>query len=190
MSITRDRVVWMVANGFNPTDVKTWRLMWQRLKYHASTRNIGCHLTFEDYLTLAKNAGIYDPEMIGRTKGSYQLGRYGDKGDYTPDNCRFITKELNRLEMTLNGGDDAMAKSLRGRSKQTHSGVKSQSEKVSKWFKVISPDGEEFVGKNLTDFCKQYGLNRGNMSSVCRGEMTSYKGWFGEYIENQEENNQ
>lgn len=188
MRVTRERRKWLEENGFNPDEVDIWRQMWQRLKYHSTTRNIKCLLGFEDYLTLAKNAGLYDPEMIGRNKGHYQLGRYGDKGDYSKENCRFIPKELNRKEMTENGGDMAMAESLRGRTKHTHEGVKNQSEKVSKSFRLISPQGEIFVGTNLTEFCKIHSLNRGNMSSVCRGEMKSYKGWTGEYLETYKEN--
>ena len=183
MRVTKERQSWLEENGFNSAHVKTWRLKWQRLKYHASTSDLECLLSFEDYLTLAKNAGLYDPDMIGRNKGDYQLGRYGDTGNYSKDNCRFILKEVNRREMTENGGDEAMAASLRGRTKQTHTGVKMQSEKVSKSFRLVSPSGDLFFGTNLTDFCKTHFLNRGNMSSVCRGEMKSYKGWTGEYVQ-------
>ena len=183
IKVTKERQQWMSENGFNPDEVTTWRLMWQRLKYHASTRDLECTLSFEEYLTLAKNAGLYDPKLIGRNKGNYQLGRYGDKGNYTVNNCRFILKEINRKEMTENGGDKAMAESLRGRTKETHSGNKTQSEKLSKNFRLISPNGVVFLGTNLKEFCKAHNLNRGNMSSVCRGEMKSYKGWTGEYLE-------
>lgn len=183
IKVTKQRQEWMSENGFNPDEVTTWRLMWQRLKYHASTRDLECNLSFEEYLTLAKNAGLYDPALIGRSKGDYQLGRYGDKGNYTINNCRFILKEINRKEMTENGGDKAMAESLRGRTKETHKGNKTQSEKLSKNFRLISPDGVVFLGTNLREFCKVHNLNRGNMSSVCRGEMKSYKGWTGEYLE-------
>lgn len=183
IKVTKERQQWMSENGFNPDEVTTWRLMWQRLKYHTSTRDLECTLSFEEYLTLAKNADLYDPELIGRNKGDYQLGRYGDKGNYTVNNCRFILKEINRKEMTENGGDKAMAERLRGRTKETHRGNKTQSEKLSKNFRVISPDGIVFLGTNLKEFCKTHNLNRGNMSSVCRGEMKSYKGWIGEYLE-------
>lgn len=190
MAVTEERRKWLSENGFNPEEVTVWRLMWQRLKYHSSTRNIACLLSFEDYLTLAKNAGLYNPDLIGRNKGDYQHRHTCRVGSYSLSNCRFIPKEVNRREMTENGGDAAVAETLRGRTKDTHLGIKMQSEKLSKSFKVVSPDGNIFLGTNLTDFCKNYSLNRGNMSSVCRGEMKSYKGWTGEYMQNYKENEQ
>jgi hypothetical protein len=55
--------------------------------------------------------------------------------------------------------------------KQPQSQKDTLSRKLSKEWAVISPTGEQMVIKNLRQFCKNNGLDQGNLS---RG---SYKGW-------------
>ena len=44
-------------------------------------------------------------------------------------------------------------------------------------FKVIDPSGNLIEGINLTKFCRERGLNRGNMRSVIKGTVPSCKGY-------------
>lgn len=46
---------------------------------------------------------------------------------------------------------------------------------------ITTPDGEKFVIKNLSQFCKDNGLNRGNMISVARGKRNHNHGWKCQY---------
>ena len=57
-------------------------------------------LSESDVKQLLDEAGItiYD---LGRQAHEYHLGRYGDTGDYTMDNCRFITQRENVTEGNL-----------------------------------------------------------------------------------------
>jgi hypothetical protein len=48
---------------------------------------------------------------------------------------------------------------------------------LSRTFKVVSPDGQIFEGKNITQFCKQYNLDRGTLSKVVDGKYKQHKGW-------------
>lgn len=141
-----------------------------------------CLLSFEEYVGLAADAGLVNPSQIGKSMDNYQLARYGDVGNYSTENCRFVLRDQNILEWKENGGRESMAEKHRGRTKDSHEGVLLQSVKVSKAFEVLSPEGVTYTGVNLSDFCKLHNLNRGNMATVCRGSMKSYKGWTGKYI--------
>lgn len=48
---------------------------------------------------------------------------------------------------------------------------------LSKMWKVTNPDGESFVIRNLSDFCKKNNLFDGNMKKVANGIRTHHKKW-------------
>jgi hypothetical protein len=133
-------------------------------------------LTLEQYKEKLSEAGI-SAEQIGNIKGMYQLSRYSDRGNYTPDSCRFVTKEINYAEQILNGGIARGAIKKTGRNKYNHSGIAIMAEKKSKPFIVVNPKGMVIEGKNLNEFCKQNKLNQGCMFCVINGLKKSYKGW-------------
>lgn len=54
---------------------------------------------------------------------------------------------------------------------------KKASEKISKNFKVIDPEGKEYIIKNLKQFCTEHNLHNGNMCSVAKGKLKHYKQW-------------
>ena len=49
--------------------------------------------------------------------------------------------------------------------------------RLAKEFTVIGPEGKEYKGKNLKEFCRKNNLSQGNMHSVISGKSPSYKGW-------------
>lgn len=180
---TRDRMDHLSSIGLNPDDYKEWRHKWKAV---ASSNRKECFLTFEQYVQLAVDAGLTKPEQIGKSIDSYHLGRIGDVGPYAIGNCRFILHSQNLAEQKANGGKAvAMKRSAdtrRGRTKETHdySGV---IEAQKKHFLLTSPEGIEYAGSNLSDFCKANDLLQGNMAAVCRGERSHHRGWTGYYIE-------
>jgi len=70
---------------------KNTRYCWQTQNY------IGVYLDVDDMVTLLDRAGITIDD-VGSGSGAYVLGRWNDVGDYTVDNCRFITKSENSQE--------------------------------------------------------------------------------------------
>lgn len=56
-----------------------------------------------------------------------------------------------------------------------------QDKLFAKIAKIRSPAGEEFIVRNITKFCKERGINYGNMKTVLRGERISAKGYKGSY---------
>ena len=173
--------------GFNPKDSGVWSAKFRLLKWNAERRQKTCSLTFEDYIRLAAEKELYDPSLIGRTKGSYQLARFGDQGDYELGNCRFISQAENIAEKALNGGNASMSAKKTGRTAETSSGIASQARKLSKSFRVVSPTGVVFEDTNLRKFCRIHALKQAGMALVCSGKVNSYAGWTGSYVRREDE---
>lgn len=210
MKFSIEKVQSILSNvGFesSPEKAAKWRTKWNNLRGSSKARGIQCTLTLDQYVKLAKKANIKSPAQVGKKKGCYQLGRIGDKGGYTLGNCRFITVEQNQKEKVLNGGSARAGKKssviLSGRTKNTHpylmrmaekisvisaartkendEGRIRQAEKISKSFRIVSPSGRIYDGKNLKLFCREHGLRSVIMSRVCNGYRFHHKGWVGEY---------
>lgn len=70
---------------------------WRNKCVNAKKEGLECKLTFDEYCTLVKDAGLVSSQL-GFTGENYVLGRYNDEGDYTFENCRFITQKENTNE--------------------------------------------------------------------------------------------
>lgn len=55
--------------------------------------------------------------------------------------------------------------------------------KLSKRFIAIDPDGNEYEGINLREFCRLHNLTQNKMSLVANGKSSHHKGWSCRYIE-------
>ena len=78
-------------------------------KSNAKLAGVQCTLTFHEYCLLVQQAGLKSSDL-GYSGNGYDLARYNDSGDYTFDNCRFITHSENAKERKLS---DAMKNSLK-----------------------------------------------------------------------------
>jgi len=159
-----------------------WHRKYLNTKGRAKERGLNFTLSLDEYKQLAVDAEIFNPSYIGRENGKYQLARYGDIGGYELGNCRFITKEQNDREALTNGCYNTVSLTRKGKTKFSDVGRLETSRKLAKSYQVTSPTGEVYVGKHLSDFCISMGLNKSNMSRVCRGKQTHYKGWTGHYV--------
>ena len=63
-------------------------------RVNAKKEGIEFELSFEEYCTLVKEAGLKSSQL-GFTGDNYVLARYGDNGPYRYGNCRFITQQEN-----------------------------------------------------------------------------------------------
>lgn len=149
--------------GFDVDDANLWRKKFITLRSSAHNHGTACHLTFKQYMRLAKRAGLESPDEIGNTRGKFQMSRIGDTGLYEWGNCRFLTQQENLSEKKINGG------------------YARQAEAQGKPFKVRSPDGIVHTGRNMREFCRQRGLNQSKLSAVCRGAHSHHYGWTGKY---------
>lgn len=175
------RSSYLMSIGFPPSDVDIWQTKWMALK-NRTYSGVGCSLTFEDYVSLAKQAGLTSPDQIGLSSYQYHMARYGDKGSYSLDNCRFIPVRQNQLERIMNGGTQSVKDKLSSRNKHNDANVARVSNKISKDFRLVAPDGSVHFGRNLKEFCKENNIPYGNMSMVCNGKLVHTKGWTGSYV--------
>lgn len=87
------------------------------------------------------------------------IERYGDEkiisidrinvyGDYTPENCRWISLDEQK-----------------GNRRNNH------------WFKAKSPEHDLFIEQNLSRFQRSFGVDRHKIAECLRGDRDSYHGW-------------
>lgn len=84
-----DRTIICKLYTLTPKELTKAYLNWQDI-----FRIEGSNLTFEGYLNKLTKTKI-TPFQVGNNNGQYNLSRYGDKGVYTEDNCRFILRTEN-----------------------------------------------------------------------------------------------
>lgn len=80
-------------------DGKLYRKYYNK-KINALKENIGFYLTFDEYKQLMIESGFKSSDL-GFTGNNIVLARYEDNGDYTIDNCRFITQFENIQEKKI-----------------------------------------------------------------------------------------
>lgn len=69
-----------------------------------------------------------------------------------------------------------MSKASKGKKKSVEQNTKSALSKSRDWV-VTTPQGEDLHVKNLAAFCREHGLNRGNMCAIACGLVPHHKQW-------------
>jgi group I intron endonuclease len=89
-----------------------------------------------------------------------------------------ITDDL-RVKCSLGRkGKKAWNSGIQGCYKHTESDKIKIGEVASKYFHLISPEGEIFQGKNISEFARQFDLNIKGITRVVSGERPHYKKWM------------
>lgn len=110
-----------------------------------------CWAKWQPYWNMRSN-GPNCPQDYG---DSYVLGRYGDQGLYTVENCRVITQRENTLER-----DHAKCQNkLKGRVNNPQGG-RSVPKARNGGARVITPSGEF---ENCAEAAEAYGMHRTSM---------------------------
>lgn len=141
------------VNGKNTAEYECWSKMIKRCycKKHQAIRPtyIGCLVCDEwkDFQVFAK----WYRDNYPNDGLKYQLDKdmiCGGTGKlYSPETCSFVTLQDN-VEISQ-----------------------------AKKFKFKSPGGVVFDVFNISKFCREQGLSRGNMTSISLGKRMSHKGW-------------
>lgn len=89
-----------MAKRARSAEERLLRRKFSNKKKNAKQDGIGCFLSFEDYCSLVKEAGIKAKQI---THFGYHLARYNDTGPYAIGNCRFIPWIDNMRERKVDG---------------------------------------------------------------------------------------
>lgn len=136
------------------------------------------YLTLDQYQNKLNEVGI-TAEQIGNGIDDYQLCRYTDLGDYTPETCRFATKRENIEDKRKNGGFErgGLKISALHKGKMPKNLVNFISSKERLSFRLKSPNGEIINGENVMQFSRDHGLTHQQLHNVVVGKRKSHKGW-------------
>ena len=98
---------------------------------------------------------FYTWAMTNGYKDSLTIDRVNSKGNYEPENCRWITLAENVAR--------ANAEKAKRKSRFIYYG--------------ISPSGRRYEFKNASEFASAHELDGNSVRRVARGERKTYKGW-------------
>lgn len=119
----------------------------------------------------------------GRRNGCH-LESDAAKRTYTKYNNAGVASAASKLTGRTKFTDPSLrARGLKrkGKTKEDTEFIARMAYKNSKDFRLKSPSGKVYKGRNLNEFCKKHGLNQGNLAAVCRGDRPHCGGWTGYY---------
>ena len=106
---------------------------------------------------------FYNWSIKNGYKKGLSIDRINNDGNYSPDNCQWITVSENTAKANKN--------LVRRKTKHTYYG--------------ISPTEQHFEFSNAAEFSRENNLNANGIRRVARGERETYKGWKFGYTKNE-----
>jgi general stress protein YciG len=151
---------------------------------------IGIHgLTEEEKRTISSKAGqiAYEKKLGVFSLNKEQLAENGKKGAEKLKKLRIgihgLTKE-ERRKISIKAGNIVKERGVGffslSKDELSNAGKKGggkTAEKTSKEFKLKSPEGKIYVGKNIRKFCRDNNLCRVCIGGVIVGKYKQHKGW-------------
>lgn len=151
--------------------------LYQRYKnkcINAEKEGLSCDLTYEEFCQLVCDAGLVSSKL-GFTGEKYVLARYNDSGNYTVDNCRFITQKENVAERRIS---EKSRTTSRENVKKAYAALKDlSSEELSRQIKS-SPKWQEYSTKREEEKKRNCIARLANMDHRYVGEHNSQFGSF------------
>jgi len=122
-------------------------------------------------------------KTAGEKIAAVQRGNQNRKGKGFTDEAK--KKISDTLKKTLSSDHEKARLAEQARGNKNRLGKRFSEESLAKMsanahtktFTFLSPEGELVTFTNMRKFCREHGLNRGNMQSVAVGRVKSCKGW-------------
>lgn len=137
----------------------------------------------EDELAWKGLAGI-----IGKEKLIYELSLLGSAKAKRPKGKEHVFYGKKRPEHSkkLKGRKVNRTKEHQDKlnSRFTEEYLNKVSNSISRNWKIVTPNNETIIIKNMAKFCKENGLSKSCMSMIASGKRKNYKGYFCERIGN------
>lgn len=148
----------------------------------------GPHLIGENHPNWGKKLSEEHRQHISESKKGEKHPCWGKKRSV--ETCRKISEGLKGGKAFSHKGMKAskehrrkISEALKGR-KLTEEHRKNNAEAQAKRLHlVISPEGEEIIVKNLTQFCREHGLLQSSLQRVASGKRVHHKGWKCTYLQ-------
>ena len=122
-------------------------------------------------LKVCRENGKKSGKIGGRRCYELGVGAHGRTKEQKSEHARKIGNRAYEL------GTGIHSLTPEQRSENGKKGSAITSEKYSKEFALISPNGEIVKGRNVNEFCRKNNLNSGHMSRVLQGTLPHHKGW-------------
>lgn len=156
----------------NPTKYKGSGLYWRRhLKKYGSEHTTEVLLETTDKNEL-RSAGVYYSVLWNVVGSDKWANMIPESGVGVVQNTSTTAKAV--ATKTSNGTLSNGVKAMRSAEIQKKAGLNSR-----KTYQFTSPDGEVITATGLLSFCKDHGLDHGNMSAIAHGrkQLKTHKGW-------------
>jgi hypothetical protein len=126
-----------------------------------------------------KNDCIKGGKVAGKKLYKQGMGLFKLTNEEKIKNCKKGGIIMGKKSMELGIGIHKLTKEQRIQNGKMGGKIGGQvtAEKKSRYFSLISPEGEIFNEKNLHKFCRDNNLTRSNIQAVLRGDRTQHRGW-------------
>lgn len=143
-----------------------------KLKGHAPTRTGAHSPATRARIGAAHRGKVMSPESRAKMRVSM-------KGRVIPESTRQAVSRATRGRTVSAETREKIAAAKRGLKRGSEVGQKVAAKRAKTYSGLVSPEGVIYHPiVNMQQFCREHGLNRGNISSLYAGRDKSVKGWI------------
>lgn len=148
------------------------------LKIHCAIRKYGINNFKIEILSEDGNSELekYYIKKFDSIKNGYNISPGGEYGLYTGNPSMLGRNHTSKTKLK-------MSKSAK-KVIHTEERIQKMSNSKAHWWKIITPEGEEKIIKNMAAFARDYDLSKGCLGKVASGQCKQHKGYICIRLEN------